>query len=63
MASLFLVALLVTIVIILAAVMRSRRKSVSVFPADPVSTLHSERSKKVTKETQAALDAATRLLR
>jgi hypothetical protein len=39
------------------------REIVAVFPWQPISTLHSAWSKRTSKETKAALDAATSLLR
>jgi hypothetical protein len=52
----------VVLVVILPAVLRRRREIVRIFPWEPISTLHGERSRKTTKERQAALDAATQLL-
>jgi len=46
-----------------ARVVRSRRKTVAVFPGQPVSTLHSAWSKRTSNERKAALNAATSLLR
>ena len=42
---------------------RGRREVFPVFPWQPISTLHSSWSKRTSKETKAALDAATALLR
>lgn len=42
---------------------RRRKGRVEVAPGDPVSTLHLDMSKKQTKRTRAALDAATSTLR
>jgi hypothetical protein len=42
---------------------RRRRDRVAVSPADPVSTLNSELSRRTSKGKKSALDAATRLLR
>jgi hypothetical protein len=53
--------------LVLAAVavrlVRRRRAVVLVSPSETISTLNTDRSKKTTKDTRAALDAATRLLR
>ncbi len=51
------------LVVVIARLVRRRREVVPIFPWESISTLHSDRSKKTTKETKAALDAATRLLR
>lgn len=51
------------LVIAVGGLMRRRRKVVSISPSETLSTLHTERSRKTTKETKAALDAATRMLR
>ncbi len=59
---LWLLALLL-LVVVLTGLMRRRREVVPIFPWEPISTLHTERSKKTSKETKAALDAATQLLR
>jgi hypothetical protein len=42
---------------------RRRRGLVTVLPGQPISTLHTNRSKKTSKERKAALDAASQLLR
>jgi hypothetical protein len=42
---------------------RRRRELVTVLPGEPISTLHTDMSKKTSKERKAALDAATQLLR
>jgi hypothetical protein len=42
---------------------RRRREVVLVSSSETISTLHTGRAKKTTKETKAALEAATRLLR
>jgi hypothetical protein len=56
--------LLAAIVVALAARFgRLRQRRVAVFPSHPVSTLHVDMSKKQSKQTQAALDAASSTLR
>jgi hypothetical protein len=49
-------------VFLLPRVLRAR-DVVAIFPWQPISTLHSAWSKRTSKETKAALDAATSLLR
>jgi len=60
MAWLVLVLVLAAVV---ARVVRRRREVVLVSSSETISTLHTGRAKKATKETKAALEAATRLLR
>jgi hypothetical protein len=55
--------LVLVLAAVLARLVRRRREVVLVSPSETISTLHTGRSKKTTKETKAALDAATRLLR
>ena len=54
---------LVALAFILPRLFRGRRGVVAIFPWQPISTLHSAWSKRTSKETKAALDAATSLLR
>lgn len=42
---------------------RGRREAVAVFPAQPVSTLNSAWLRRTSKDTKAALNAATSMLR
>ncbi len=56
-------AVLLPLVFILTRLLKRRGERVPIFPWQPISTLHTARSKKTTKETKAALDAATLLLR
>jgi hypothetical protein len=42
---------------------RHRQRRVAVFPSHPVSTLHVDMSRRQSKQTQAALDAASSRLR
>jgi hypothetical protein len=55
--------LALALVLVIARVVFGRREVVPIFRWQSISTLHSDRSKKTTKETKAALNAATRLLR
>lgn len=56
--------LLVGVLLIVAArLMRRRREVVPISRGETISALHSDLSKKTTKGTKEALDAATRLLR
>ncbi len=50
------------LVVVLPRLARRRRELVTVFPWEPISTLHTAISRKTSKETKAALDAATQLL-
>jgi len=59
----WLLLLVPLLVIVVAVLMRRRRQTVSISSSETISTLHADLSKKATKETKAALDAATRLLR
>ncbi len=52
----------VVVVLVVPVLARRRREIVKIFPWEPISTLHSERSRKTSKEQKAALDAATQLL-
>ncbi len=56
-------AAVVAVVLGAIRVTRRRRELVTVFPGEPISTLHTDMSKKTSKERRAALDAATQLLR
>lgn len=49
--------------VVLPRLLRRRREIVPVSPWQPISTLHTARLKKTDKDTKAALDAATLLLR
>jgi hypothetical protein len=42
---------------------RRRRELVTVLPGEPISTLHTDRAEKTSKDRKAALDAASQLLR
>jgi hypothetical protein len=57
--------LLAVVVLVLVAprLARRRRDLVPIFPWESISTLHTDRSKKTSDATRAALAAATQLLR
>jgi hypothetical protein len=56
--------LLLAVVVLAFAVRFARRRGrFAVSPSDPVSTLHLDMSRKQSKETKAALDAASSTLR
>ncbi len=61
----WLIGAIVLVVVLPGAVRlaRRRRELVTIFPGEPISTLHTDMSRKTSKETKAALDAATELLR
>lgn len=42
--------------------LRHRRESIAMLPLQPISTFHSMRSKRMKRETKAALEAASALL-
>jgi len=54
---------LVVLVFVVPRLLRRRREIVAVFPGQPLSTLNSAWSKRTSKQTKAALNAATSLLR
>lgn len=57
--------LLLAVVVLAFAVRfaRNRHRRFAVSPSDPVSTLHLDMSRKQSRETKAALDAASSTLR
>jgi hypothetical protein len=61
----WLIGTIVVSVVLHSAVRLARRRRgvVTVFPGEPISTLHTDRSRKTSKERKAALDAASQLLR
>lgn len=58
---LWLIVAVVVLIFLLPRLARHER-GVPTFPGQPISTLHSEMSKKTNRKTKAALAAATRLL-
>ncbi len=60
---LWIVTVVVFVFVVLPRLLRRRREVVAVLPSQPISTMNSTRSRKTKKETKAALDAATSLLR
>jgi hypothetical protein len=53
----------VVLVLVVPRLVRRRRELVPISPWESISTLHTDRSKKTTGATKAALAAATQLLR
>ncbi len=59
----WILAFVLLAIVVLPRLLRRRREIVNVLPSQPISTLHTAMLKKTRKETKAALDAATLLLR
>jgi|RifCSP16_1_1023843.scaffolds.fasta_scaffold689052_1 hypothetical protein len=59
----WILAVVLLAFLVIPRLLRRRRGIVTVFPSQPISTLHTTMLRKTKKETKAALDAATMLLK